>query len=99
MDGRQYTCAVGENTTAQDIVQRLCRSRKVDEGGNQVTLVSDPSEWALFEAQRHDVSDPCHAGSTGVVPNTSLHKLERRANPGPATSRWRSRHDAFTVLH
>lgn len=75
MDGRQYTCAVGENTTAQDIVQRLCRSRKVDEGGNQVTLVSDPSEWALFEAQRHDVSDPCHAGSTGVVPNTSLHKL------------------------
>ena len=54
MDGRQYTCAVGENTTAQDIVKRLCRSRTVKEGRTASRpLVHDASEWALFEVQHH----------------------------------------------
>ena len=57
MDGKVYTCAVGENITAKDIVKRLCRSRKVQRyhkgAVSEVPLVSDPSEWALYESQRY----------------------------------------------
>ena len=51
MDGRVYSCIVGENTTAADIVKRLCRSRTVPNasGAREGPLVSDPNDWALFE--------------------------------------------------
>ena len=48
--------SVGEGTTANDVVKRLCRSRRRREHARaaEVPLVHSPTEWCLFERQRHE---------------------------------------------
>jgi len=54
VDGREYTCSIGENTLAGDIVKRLCKLRTTTSPAlQQVPVVHDPNDWALFELQRH----------------------------------------------
>ena len=57
VDDEVRVLSVGTSTTAEDIVKRLCRTRKRFRGnGDEVPIVSDSSDWGLFERTRHTTS-------------------------------------------
>jgi hypothetical protein len=86
MDGKVYTCSVGENTTSTGVVRRLCRSRMVTMAdGATVPLVENPGDWALFEVQRRAPGGAGRAGAAHGVDEKS--PLRPESSPSPSPSR------------
>ena len=56
MDGEVRVLMLGENTSAGDLVRRLCRGRKRRDGQPD-PLITDATEWALFDCQWHRVAN------------------------------------------